>query len=245
VNVLGLAFILAFLFLMVLFTLLRRRWPFSLREIEPFRQLKRAIGLAVEAGTRVHFSLGRGGFTGVDSAASYAGLSMLSRIARVTSLGDRPAMATAGEGALAVLERDVLKAAHRDGGIEHLYDPSLGQISGLTPFSYAAGAMAITRQPEISVNVFAGHFGSEVALLTEAAGRDENICLAGSDDLIAQAVMYATASSPLVGEELFAGGAYLGVGRMHLASLQTEDIFRWGLVAVILIGAFLKLLGVL
>ncbi len=48
-----------------------------------------------------------------------------------------------------------------------------------------------------------------------------------------------------LGEELYAAGAYLGAGGAHSASLRMQDILRWVLVAAILIGAILKLLGIL
>jgi len=67
--------------------------------------------------------------------------------------------------------------------------------------------------------------------------------VAGTDNLPAQAVLYATAHEPLIGEELYAGGAYLNAGIMHDASLQTQDIFRWALIIVIILGILAKLLG--
>ena len=47
----------------------------------------------------------------------------------------------------------------------------------------------------------------------------------------------------LVGEEIYAAGAYVNAGPMHAASLQAQDVLRWLLVAVILGGTILKLLG--
>jgi hypothetical protein len=49
----------------------------------------------------------------------------------------------------------------------------------------------------------------------------------------------------LLGEELYAAGAYLGAGAAHTASLGMQDILRWVLVVIIVIGAILKLLGIL
>ena len=60
----------------------------------------------------------------------------------------------------------------------------------------------------------------------------------------AQAVIYASASDPLIGEELFAGGAYLGAGKIHLASISAQDIVRWIIIVVILGGVILNFLGI-
>jgi hypothetical protein len=48
----------------------------------------------------------------------------------------------------------------------------------------------------------------------------------------------------LIGEELFAAGAYVGAGATHEASLQVQDILRWLVILAILGGALLKLAGV-
>jgi hypothetical protein len=69
--------------------------------------------------------------------------------------------------------------------------------------------------------------------------------LGGSENLSAQAVLYAAVQEPLIGEELFAAGAYVQAGPMHTASLKAQDVLRWVLIVAILAGAVLKVMGVL
>jgi hypothetical protein len=104
--------------------------------------------------------------------------------------------------------------------------------------------MPVIRNGQVSANVLAGHFGSEVALLTDAAERAGSITIAGTDSLPGQAVLFAASTEPLIGEEVFAGGAYLSAGQIHIASLRTIDIFRWALIVVILSGAFARFVGI-
>jgi hypothetical protein len=49
----------------------------------------------------------------------------------------------------------------------------------------------------------------------------------------------------MIGEEIFAGGAYLNVGPLHRASLRAQDAIRMLIVALILIGTVLRALGVI
>jgi len=245
-DIAGLLFVLVFLGLMISFALSGRKRAFQpSREIPAFDRLQRVIGLAVEAGKRLHLTLGRGGITGLEGASAVIGLTILERFARVASVSDRPPVATSGDGTLAILSQDTLRKTFKTIGAEGQYDPAFGQLSGLTPMGYAAGTMPLFYDEPLAATVFAGHFGSEVALLTDAAGQNDVLALAGSDSLPAQAVMYATAEQPLIGEELYAAGAYLKAGPMHLASLRAQDILRWVLVLAIIIGAGLKLLGFL
>jgi hypothetical protein len=107
--------------------------------------------------------------------------------------------------------------------------------------AYAAGAMPLIRDELVSANILSGHFGGEVALLTEAGERSGSLTVAGSDSLPAQAVLFASAEEPLIGEEIYAGGAYLGAGPIHTASLRMLDTLRWILIVLILLGAIARL----
>lgn len=239
----GLIFLAAILLLVL--TLLKRKSPPALRGIAALARLKRSAGLAVEDGSRMHISLGRGNLLTQGGAASFAGLALLRQLAEQTSLSDQPPIATSGDAALTVLSQDTMKSAYRAASAEELYQPSNGRMSGLTPFSYAAGAMPILRDEQVSTNVMVGDFGPEVALLTDAAERGNALLVAGASDPVAQAIIFASTTEPLVGEELFAAPAYIGKDASHRASVQVQDILRWTIILALLAGVGFKLAGLL
>lgn len=221
-----------------------RRAP-ALRSIPAIRKLRRAIGLAVEQGMRLHISLGKSSITGPDNGSALAALSTLEQIARTSSLSDRPPVATSGDGTLAILSQDTLRAGYRLSHALDQYDPDRGRMTGPTPMSYIAGALPITSSEQVSTHMLLGNFGPEVGLITEAAEQQGAFTLAASDALPAQAVLYATAEEPLIGEELFALPAYLQAGGLHQSSLRAQDILRWVISGGLVLGAILKLVGVL
>lgn len=229
--------------LLLVFIYLRRKSPAVLRRIEAYERLNRIVGLAVENGTRLHISLGRGNLFTARGGSALAGLAMLRRLAERTSMSDRPPIVTSGDATLSILSQDTLQAGYRAAGAEDQYRVSTGRLAGLTPFSYAAGTIPVTRDEMVSANVVIGDLGSESALLAEAADREDTNLIAASDNLSAQSILYASAQEPLIGEELFASGAYVGAGPSHEASLQVQDILRWLVILAILGGAFLKLMG--
>ncbi len=223
----------------------RRRSFLALRAIPAFVKLRRAIGLAVEDGSRLHLSLGSGGVLDQRSAAAFVGLSMLRRVADITSVSDQPPIATTGEATLAILAQDTLQSAFEKMGASAQYDPTSARLTGVTPFSYAAGTLPVIADEMVSSNLLAGSFVNEAALITDASERGQNFSLAGTDDLTGQAILYASAQEPLIGEELFAGGAYLEAGALHNASLHAQDILRYLVILTILGGAVLRFLGIL
>jgi hypothetical protein len=240
----GIGIVILSALMMLALAFLRRKSHPVFRDIPAFTRLRQAVGLVVEDGSRLHVSLGRGSLTTPQSASALAGLALLHRLADLTSAGDQPPIATSGDAPLAILSQDTLQAASKFSD-RTASDPAGGRLTGLTPFSYAAGAIPAIRDEKVSANVLMGNFGIEVALLTDAVERENTFVVAGSDNLTAQAVIYASAQEPLVGEEIFAAGAYVDSSSLHSASLTVQDILRWLVIAAILVGALLTLAGIL
>lgn len=245
IDVFGLGLVGVFFGLIVAFYFInQRRSGANLREIPAFSRLRTAIELAVEDGTRLHISVGHADITGPQSAAALVSLSMLKRITIIASDSDKPPIATAGDGALALLAQDTLRSTYQDLGTLSNYDITQGRVAGLTPFSFAAGTLPIISDEDVSANVLVGSFGSEIGLITTGGG-SKTLSLAGTDNLPGQAVLFATADEQLIGEEVYAGGAYVGAGPMHIASLHAQDVMRWALIVIIIFSALGELLTAL
>jgi len=231
--------------LLLALTFIKRKSPSAFREIAALARLKKAAGLAVEDGTRLHVSLGRGGLVSPRGAASLSALALLRQIGEQTSISDRPPVATSGDPVLAALSQDTLQAACQSAGVDELFQPTSGRLGGLTPFSYAAGAMTVARQEQVSTDVLMGDFGAEVGLLTEASERENSTLIAATSEPSAQAILFASATEPLVGEELFAAPAYIGNDPAQRASLQAQDILRWLVILALLAAAGMKMVGLI
>ncbi len=229
--------------LMIGLYLLKDRVKASFRNIPAFSKFNKSVGTAVEKGTRIHFSLGSADVVRSRTTASFAAISVLRRVVELAASSDEPPVATSGDATLTVLSQDSLRTAYRVAGADQRYKADTGRVSGLTPFSYAAAALSTIYDENISSNVLMGGFGVEVGLLADATERNESFTLAAADSLPAQAVLYASAKDPLLGEELFTSGAYLNAGRTHTVSLYVQDTLRWLIILVLLGGAAMKFLA--
>jgi hypothetical protein len=136
-----------------------------------------------------------------------------------------------------------LQSGYRAAGAEEQYRFTTGRLTGLTPFSYAAGAVPAIHDENVSVNIILGDLGPEAGLLAEASDRENTSLIAASDNLSAQSIFYASSQEPLIGEELFAAGAYVGAGASHEASLNVQDVLRWLIILALVVGAGLKMIG--
>ncbi len=239
----GLGLVLLGVALLVLLWWWRRRAASAFRAIPALTRLYRLVGLSVEDGTRLVIGLGNTSLLSRSGAAALSGLGLVRAVSERTSLSDRPPLAFAGESSLALLAQDNLQAGFAASGAAEHYQPTTGRLSGMTPFSAAAGAMPVLVDEGVSAAALVGHFGVEAALLADAAERANTLLVGSSDDPAAQAALYASAGEALIGEEIFAAPAYLGAGPAHAASLTLQDILRWLIIFGVLMAAALKFLG--
>jgi hypothetical protein len=244
-DLIGLGLVVVAAVLLLALSLIKRKSPPTWRIIPQLMKLSRAVDLSVEDGTRLFIALGRTSLLTPRGAAPLAGLGLLRRITERTSLSDSPPVAVGGEASLALLAQDTLQAGYQSMGADDLYQPVSGRLTGMTPFSAAAGAMPIIRDENVSASMLVGDFGVEAALLADAAERQNAFLLGASTDLSSQAALFASAQEPLIGEELFAASAYLDSGASHSASLSVQDILRWLIILALFAGVVLKLAGLI
>ena len=241
----GLLALISFIGLMLGFVFWGKRWPFSFRSLKGYEALNIELERAVESGERVHLSLGTGTLIGAESAPALAGLTVLARLASSTAMSDKPVIVSTSDGAMSILAQDTLASSYKKAGASYRYDFTSARMIGPTPFSYVAAIPSLLDTEEVSAHLMSGSFGTEGALTADFGRRENAFVLAGTDDIQSQALLYATANYPLIGEEVFASGAYLDMGDMHDASLRTQDVIRLVVIGLILISTLLKTIGVI
>jgi hypothetical protein len=229
----------------VALTLLGRRRgarPRVLRPIDAFQSLPATVGQAVETGRRLHISLGTGMVGTADTAATVAGLTVLDQISAAAAVSDRPPVVTTSDGAAMLLAQDTLRSVYARQNALARYDPESAQVVGLSPVAYGAAQTTLAKDEAVAGAVLIGTVGSEAVLLTEGGQRAGVTTLAGADSVSTQAMLYATADHPLVGEDVFAGGAYIGGQSRFIASLTAQDLARIGIAVLVVLGVIFETL---
>ena len=220
----------------------RRRRP-NLRKIPAFSDLPMQVGNAVEGGERLHVSLGREGITSSAPASVLAGLTVLDMLTESAIISDKPPTVSAGDATAILLAQDTLRRVYRQQNTMERYDHDAATLVGLSAWSYGAGAGLAFNEDQVATAVLIGHFNEEVALIAEGGARRGAYMVVASGDARAQALSYVLASQPLIGEDVYAAGAYLRNGRAaHIGSLMAQDVVRLVLVAIILLGGFAGLI---
>jgi hypothetical protein len=212
----------------------------NLREISGFATLKGFIGQAMETGQPVHVSIGVEGVAGAQTAQTLAGLVALRYLAdQAAKYGGAPVVSVADPTALLAAQDEVRHAFKAGGEPGRL---NLGQVRLIAPepTAYAAGVMGILSREGILANTMLGAFGDEYLLMSETAARKRIKQAVGTATLNTLPFAYASSEDAILGEEVFAAGAYLSGIPAHVASLLAQDWVRMVLVLAIIVGVVLK-----
>jgi hypothetical protein len=184
----------------------------------------------------LHVSLGQASLISAAGPTSVAALAVLDRLAKDGCANDTPPIVTLGEGTLLPAAQGTLRFAFHQAGHSSGFAAELVQFIApeSVPFAYAAGVSSIIQQDKPASNILVGRFGPEVAVMAEAADRQHAAQVIGTDNPGALAVAAAVTDHLLIGEELFAAGAYLEGKPAQVASLQLQDLLRLIIILAIL-----------
>jgi hypothetical protein len=211
------------------------------RPLSGFDALQGQLGRGIETGRPAHISIGTGSLVGEDALVTLAGASIVESLAQeAADTGASPAVST-GDATAMILAQDMLRHPYTRRGDITGYDPLNVQLLGAQPVQYAAGAMDLLAHSQPVSNTMVGSFGPEVGLIAVEGAKQGLTQVGASTDARALAVMQPSVDHLLLGEEIFAAGAYLDHKPGHLARLQAQDFARYILVVTILVAALLRL----
>jgi hypothetical protein len=210
-----------------------------LRPLAAYTALPLMIGEAIEADRPIHGSFGHSGLGGTNTVLTLAAAELMYQTAQRTATGDFSPILTMSDPSSLPLAYGTLRAAYASRDRLERYHP--GGVrwypSSSQTLAFAAALTATMGDDRVSGNVLVGSFGPELALILAASNRGRRPSIAHSGALDGQAVAYAMSDYPLIGEEIFTAGAYLGGSASQTAVVATIDVLRWLLILLILLPA--------
>ncbi len=237
-SVLILAIILLGVVLTIVGAVLIKRWRLVFRPLRGYAALTTLAGEAIEGDRTVHVSLGNAGVGQESTLTALAGIELLHFLTTRAAIGDRSPTVTMSDPLGLALSQDTLRVtlAHAGAPERYVSTAALWLPNGPNALAFGAGAAAHAADANASANVLLGRFGAEIAFIAEMGARHDLVQIAGSDLLEGQAVAYVMSDMPLIGEEIFVGGAYLARGPVCRGGVLAQDVLRWVMIAFIIIG---------
>lgn len=249
-NFVAIAFLGIFLILLVLF--IRRAdlgSRFSLRPLSGYEALRTLLSRAAETGGPIHISVGTGGINTPQTAETLAGLETLQFLATRAAVGSIPPIVTVNDAAVLPLAQDQLRRAFTREGYPEEYDPRrvrlIAPAANKNNVPYAVGVMDVLAHENVFANVVVGSFGDEFLLIAEPPAQKATPQIGGTTSPEVLPFVYTSVEHPLLGEEIYAAGAYLSRKPAHLSSLLAQDTVRAVIVITLILGAILRMAGMI
>ncbi len=216
---------------------------FYVRDIPGLRAIEEFVGRATEMGRPVHFSSGIGTLTGASAPEMFAGLQVLSYLARLCARYDTRLIATACQPDVFLSTIETVRQAYaEEGKMEEFKETDVRYLS-TNQWAYAAGIIGIVSREKVAANILVGAFAAETMLLAEASYQAGAAQIAGTTNMYQLPFFVASCDFTLIGEEMFAAGAFLAKDSVQLGSLAGQDFGKALAVFLILLGIFSKTLG--
>ena len=206
---------------------------FFIRRIAGLEAIDEAVGRATEMGRPVHFSPGIAALSEETAAQTLAGLAVLGYVARLTARYDTDLIVTNRMPEVLPITEEVVRQSYLAEGKPESYNPDNILFLSDEQFAYAAGCMGIMAREKVAANIMMGAFWVESLIFAEGGFIAGSIQVAGTANTHQLPFFIAACDYCLIGEELFAAGAYLSQEPMQVAGIKVQD---WGkLVAAVLI----------
>jgi hypothetical protein len=214
----------------------------KLRSLSGLEELPRLVGRSAETGQTLHVSVGVAGLGGAPTAETWAGLTLLGQLANKAAACDTPLIVTVADATVLPVAQDILWRAYLRNGNPEGYDPTQVRLIAPNPMAYAAGVSGLLERESLAANIMVGSFGDEYLLMGETGVSRGVQQIVGTADPRILPLVYASADESLLGEEIFAGGAYTARLPSQIGSLLAVDWARWAVIGAILVATVLNVL---
>jgi len=192
-----------------------------IRKIAGLEAVDEAVGRATEMGKKVFYVPGT---QDMDNVQTIAGLTILSRVARLTAEYETRLEVPVSRSLVMVTGREIVKEAYLNAGRPDFYNDDMVYYLTDDQFGYAAGVDGLVVRQKPATIFYQGAFYAESLILAETGNSIGAIQIAGTAQPAQLPFFVAACDYTLIGEELFAASAYLSREPKLLGSLKGQDI---------------------
>jgi hypothetical protein len=221
----------------------RKGRPVKIRKITGLDAIEEAVGRATEMGRPVHYCPGIGGISAIEAPQTFAALGLMGYVAHLSAKLDVPLIVTICTPEVLPLAEETVRQAYLEEGKIEAYVPTNIRFLSNQQFAYAAAVFGIMAREKPAANFLLGAFWAEALMLAEVGSEVGALQIAGTAQLSQVPFFVAASDYCLIGEELFAGAAYLSQDKMQLGSILGQDLGKAIVALLMLAGLIAKQAG--
>ncbi|MFH1620250.1 MAG: DUF6754 domain-containing protein [bacterium] len=216
------------------------RKEFFIRRIAGLDAATEAVRRAAETGRPVFFFNGTGSMADMSTIASTFVLGEISKKAAVSGAAIK---VPHYDPVVMSVCREVAKQACLDADRPDFYREDMNFFVSQDRFSYAASVDGMISREKPAVCFFMGRFMAESLLLTEVGSATGVMQIAGTDAETQLPFFFTSCDYTLIGEELYAAGAYLSRKPVLVGTLRAQDIGKMLVMTAVAAGLIVTTLG--
>ena len=210
-----------------------------IRRVAGLDALDEAIGRATEMGRPIHYTMGLQDF----EAQTFASFEILRYAATQAARLDVPIIVSNYRPQVHPVTEEIVRSAYIAEGKPEAYKPDNVRYLSDQQLAYATGVIGIIEREKVAANLLFGPFYAESLLFAETGQKVGAIQIAGTTMTAQLPFFVAVCDYTLIGEELYAAGAYLSRNPVQLGSLSTQDVGKLFAITVIVLGTVMSTMG--
>lgn len=215
----------------------------TLRKIAGLEAIDEAIGRSTEMGKPVHFTPGLGDVIGSNAAETFAALEILGYVSNLSARYSTQLVVTIRQPNVFPLAQETVRQSFSAAGRPDLYKEDTVRFISSNQDAYTSGVVGFLHREKAAANIMAGLFMGESLLLAEAGAQTGAMQVAITASTSQLPFFVAACDYTIIGEELFAAGAYLSNDKVKLGGIAAQDYFKLGVITVIVLGTIFSSVG--
>ncbi len=210
-----------------------------IRRVAGLDALDEAIGRATEMGKGIHYTMGLQDF----EAQTFAAFEILRYTAGLAAKMEVPLIISNYKPQVHPVTEEIVRGAYIQAGKPDAYQPDNVRFLSDQQLAYASGVVGILERENIAANLMFGNFYAESLIFAETGQKLGCIQVSGTANTHQLPFFTAVCDYNLIGEELYAAGAYLSRNPVQVGSLMAQDIGKLVALFLITVGTLLSTFG--
>lgn len=217
----------------------RKGKPFSIRRIPGLDAITEAVGRCTEMGRPVHYTFGTFEF----SANHLASFDVLAHTATLCARTGTDIICTTARPEITPIAEEIIRAAYAREGKMDAFKPDNIRFLSTTQNAYVQSIHGIFMREKPAANLLLGAFNAESLQLSEVGQQIGAMQIAGTGRTNHIPFFIATCDYVLIGDELFASGAYISRQPGQVGALFAQDFGKWLTIGLVIIGTLMTTIG--
>lgn len=211
-----------------------------IRRIPGLEAVEEAVGRATEMGRPILYCPG---LDPIDEVSTVASMNVLGQVAKRVAAYETQILVPNRDPFVMTVAQQVVREAYTAAGRPDLYREEDIYYSTYSQFGYAANVCGTMMRVKPATNFYIGRFYAESLVMTETGNATGAIQIAGTDSDAQLPFFICSCDYTLIGEELYAGSAYLSREPVLLGTLRAQDIAKVAAIALLILGSLCAATG--